>query len=295
VPAAKAPPPDLIDLHRGWNRDTANNRDSFASHRAQVTGLIAQAAAPDAAPGGRCALLGAGNGNDVDLPALLARFAEVHLVDLDRAAISAARDRLPAELGARVFVHGPIDLGGGLHRLSGWRKRAVTPAELGALPGLAAAEAVTALPDRFDVVASCCLLSQIVHTCAEVLGPRHAQLEAVACALVVAHVRTLVQLVRPGGTGILITDTVSSETYPLEELWGAGPPLALLDQLEAAQNQLSGTGPVFLRRLLRTDPIVAPLVEGVRLAEPWLWRINPSLTLLAYALTFSRSAARTAG
>jgi hypothetical protein len=251
-----------------------------------VTALL-EAAAP--ATAGTCALLGAGNGNDVDLVALLQKFAEVHLVDLDREAITAARARLPEALAARVFLHAPIDLGGGLRRLAAWRGRPVTTAELGALPQESAGEAMRALPVRFDVVASCCLLSQIVHTCDRVLGARHAQLEVVACALVVAHVRTLVQLVKPGGAGVLITDTVSSETYPLDELWGSRAPLALLDELEASQNQLSGTGPVFLRRILRTDDVVAPLVANVRLVEPWLWRFNPQLTLLAYALTFSRA------
>jgi hypothetical protein len=212
----------------------------------------------------------------------------VHLVDLDVEAIGAARDRLPADLAARVVLHGPIDLGGGLGRLAGFRKRAVTPAELGALPGACAADALTALPDRFDLVASCGLLSQIVHTCHRVLGPAHPQIEAVACALVVAHVRILVQLVNPGGRAILVTDTATSDSYPLEELWGREPPLALLQRLEAGQNNLSGTGPVFLRRLLRTDRVAAPLVDDVRLVEPWLWRINPGLTLLTYALTCAR-------
>jgi hypothetical protein len=283
--APKAPPAELIDLHRAYNRETIGNGESFAQHRARVTDLVANAGA-----GGRCALLGAGNGNDVDLVALLDRYAEVHLIDLDREAIVATRNRLPPALAARVFLHGPVDLGGGLRRLTAWRKRAVSPAELGALPGQSAAEALQALPDRFDVVASCCLLSQIVHTCDRVLGAQHGQLEAVACALVVAHVRTLVQLVAPGGVGLLITDTVSSETYPLEELWGSRAPLALLDELEVAQNQLSGTGPVFLRRILRTDDVVAPLVGagGLRLIEPWLWRFNATMTLLAYALIFSR-------
>jgi hypothetical protein len=284
---AKSLPPDLVDLHRGYNRETASNRDSFAGHRARVTQLILDSPAP-ASAGGRCALLGAGNGNDVDLEALLGRFSEVHLIDLDREAIAGTRARLPAEMAARVFLHGPIDLGGGLPRLAAWRKRAVTPAELGALPGESAALAMQALPVRFDLVVSCCLLSQIVHTCDKVLGNQHDQLEAVACALVVAHMRILVQLVEPGGAGILITDTVSSETYPLEELWDSRTPRALLDELEATQNQLSGTGPVFLRRLLRTDDVISPLLGDVRLVDPWLWRFNDKLTFLAYALTFSR-------
>lgn len=278
-------PAELIALHRTWNRETAANGALFAEHRARVTALVLEAAEGEASS---LALLGAGNCNDVDLAALAARFPEVHLVDLDRESIQRARDRQPAGTRARLTLHAPIDLGGALERLESFKRRALGPADLGALPGASTAEALAAVPVRCDVVASTCLLSQIVHTCNRVLGSRHPQLEAVACALVVAHVRTLVQLAKPGGRAVLVTDSATSETYPLEELWGTRPPRAMLDELEQADNHLSGTGPAFLRRILRTDPVAAPLVEAPLAVEPWLWRLNPELTLLVHALVMRR-------
>lgn len=282
-------PPDLIALHRTWNRETAASGALFAEHRARVTALVLEAATSAAgSPPETLALLGAGNCNDVDLPAFAARFREVHLVDLDREAVQRARDRQPQETRARVVLHAPVDLGGGFGRLNRLKKRTVGPADLGALPGASTAEALAAVPVRCDLVASTCLLSQIVHTCNRVLGADHPQLEAVACALVVAHVRTLVQLAKPGGTAVLITDSATSATYPLEELWGTRSPQAMLEELEQTDNQLSGTGPIFLRRILRTDPVVAPVVEAVAPVEPWLWRLNPELTLLVHALVTRR-------
>jgi hypothetical protein len=134
------------------------------------------------------------------------------------------------------------------------------------------------------------VLSQIMHSCNEALGPEAPQLQIIACALVVAHLRTVGQLLEPGGTGVIVTDTVSSDSYALEELWGTREPLALLDHLEETENFLSGTSPSFLRRILRTDEVLARLVEPPRLIEPWLWRIDHQLTMLAYALVFARAA-----
>jgi hypothetical protein len=280
-------PRDLIALHRTLNRETAAHAALFADHRARVTSLVLDAAG--SLPSPTLALLGAGNCNDVDLGALARRFGEVHLVDVDREAVERARDGEPRAVQERLRLHAPVDLGGGLARLPALKKkREVTPVDLGALPGSVTAEALGALPVRADLVVSSCLLSQIVHTCDRVLGGEHPQLEAVACALVVAHVRTLVQLARPGGTALLITDAATSHRYPLEELWGTRTPAAMLEEIETAGSQLSGTGPVFLRRILRTDPVVGPLVGPPRSVEPWLWRLNPDLTLLVHALAIPR-------
>jgi hypothetical protein len=275
-------PPELLALHRGLNRESALSWERFAEHRARVTALAVE-------PGGvRCTVLGAGNCNDLDLEALAARYAEVELVDVDGEALARARDRQRPETAARLVLRAPIDVSGVLGRLERFRRRALTPAELGALPQQCVQAALAGLTPGADVVVSAGLLSQIVHTCDRALGAQHEQLQIVACALVIAHLRVLAQLVRPGGTIVLVTDTVSSETYALEELWGERTPLALLDHLEETENFLSGTSPAFLRRTLRTDLVLGPLVEPPRLVEPWLWRLSDRLTLLAYALVFKR-------
>lgn len=273
-------PAGLIDLHRGLNRETAESWHQYADHRARVTAL---------APGGeRCAILGAGNCNDLDLEVLAARYREIHLVDLDAEALERARSRQRRGVVERLVLHAPVDLSGALHRLPSFRRRTLTPAELGSLPQTSADAVVAAIGGRFDTVVSACVLSQLMHSCNEALGPETPQLQIIACALVVAHLRTMGQLLEPSGTGVLITDTVSSDSYALEELWGERPPLALLDHLEETENFLSGTSPSFLRRILRTDDVLAKLVEPPRLIEPWLWRLDPHLTLLAYALVFER-------
>jgi hypothetical protein len=109
-----------------------------------------------------------------------------------------------------------------------------------------------------------------------------------ATALAVAHLRSLAAMTAPGGTGLLVTDTISSETYALEELWGDRPPLQLLEEIDRADRVLTGTGPSFLRKILRDDPEVAPLVGPPRLVEPWLWRFTDEMTFMVYALAVDR-------
>jgi hypothetical protein len=274
-------PSALLDYHRSNNRASADLGDHFAAHRARLTELIL-----DAGGGDRLALLGAGNGNDVDLAALAGAYQAIHLIDLDAEAVRRARDRQPPEVAGRLLLQAPVDLSGVLAQLAAMRASATLPAErLAALPGEAVDRVLAAVPERFDSVVSCCLLSQLMHSCFLTLG-KHPQLSLIAGAVALAHLRALVGLARPGGRVLLATDTVSSESYPLEELWGQRSPGELLAHLEATGNVLSGTAPTLLRQLL-TDPQL-PIERPARFIEPWLWRMDASMSFLVYAVSVTR-------
>ena len=279
-------PPALLQSHRKFNRNSADGWQLFADHRSRVTALLLeQQAAPQS---GRLAVLGAGNCNDLDLPALSSSFTEVHLVDLDSEALTRGLARLPPELTARLTKHAPVDVTGALHRLAEFRGPEASGAALEELLTSGVRAVTSALPGNFDVVLSTGLLSQIMHTCRLALGDAPS-LQAVAHMLALAHMRALLALCRPGGRAVLVTDTVSSETYPLEELWADKPPLAHLDHLEATDNLFTGTAPKYLRRQLTRDPELARMIQPpVRLVEPWLWRLGPNVTLVAYAFVAKR-------
>src|SRR6186713_3067306 len=85
--------------------------DSFASHREASTRLILDCRA-STGEASRLCVLGAGNAFDLDLPLLLDRFAEVHLVDIDPRALARARARVVPSERARVLSHAPLDLSG---------------------------------------------------------------------------------------------------------------------------------------------------------------------------------------
>jgi hypothetical protein len=140
-------------------------------------------------------------------------------------------------------------------------------------------------------VMSTCFLSQLMQSAFVSLGEQHRQLNLIACALALGHVRSVARLLAPGGRAHLVTDAVTTETYPLIELWDRQPPRVLLEQLEKAENVFSGTGPSFLRRILATDAQVTPLLAGPpTLVEPWLWHFTDERSYLVYALSFARAA-----
>ena len=85
---------------------------------------------------------------------------------------------------------------------------------------------------------------------------------------------------------VLVTDTVSSDTYPLRELWGEQAPAALLAHLEQTNNVLSGTGITFVRQVFAAE--TSFLAERPRLIEPWLWQMHDDVTMMVYALTVRR-------
>jgi hypothetical protein len=291
----------MVGFHRDLNRETAGSWASFAPHRARVTELVTAAATATVTPAGvvpvtgpgagapRIAILGAGNCNDLALDQIAACFGEVHLVDIDRDALLRARDRQEPATAGRLVLHAPVDLGGAIDRLAAFRRRPAAPAQLAALPEQAARPALALLPGGFDVVVSVCIISQLVHGCERLLGSDHPQGQDLAGAVVVAHLRLATQLCRPGGRVLIVTDTVSSGTYPLEELWSHRTPRALLDELDATGNHLTGTSPRFLRRVINTDPLLSAAVGASHLYDPWLWQLGRDETYLVYALMMVRA------
>ena len=275
-------PDALVVRHRRNNQITKAAWDLFADHRARVTALALE-------PGGASlAILGAGNCNDVDLTALAAQFREIHLADIDEGALQRARARQPPAVAATLSLHAPVDVSGALTRLTELRDTPPTQRQLDALAQSGCEAVRAAFPRTFDVVLSACVLSQLMHTCEAALGAQHPMLEATARAVAVAHIRALVLSVTPGGTGILVTDVVSSDTFPVEELLPAWGPMAVLEHLDTTKNVLSGTEVSFLRRCLNRDDVIAPLIEDVRVVPPWLWRLSDHVTLLTYAWVFKR-------
>jgi hypothetical protein len=101
----------------------------------------------------------------------------------------------------------------------------------------------------------------------------------------------LARLVRPGGTGVLVSDVCSSSLDPsLEERFLRYDGRALLRDLEGAGAVLSGTAPSAQIDALTREDAVAPLVADASVVEPWLWRMGP-LVLLVYAIVFTRTEA----
>jgi hypothetical protein len=280
----------LAEIHVGNNARTASHWALYAGHRERLHQLL------DAHAGRRLAILGAGNGNDLDVEALTQKFREVHLGDLDGAALDRSARRLTAAARKRVRLHRGRDLSGLLSVLPAWREHAPTAVELAGAVPFAAALVASRLPGPFDVVVSDCLLSQISWTCFQALSGGEL-LTSVLCVALATHLRALVSLTKPGGRCLLVTDAVSSDTEPLDDLEGphaADERGALLRRLDAEGRLFSGTSPSLALSLLTNDPELSRDVVDPFVVEPWVWRLAPQRSVLVYALSFGRRASENA-
>jgi hypothetical protein len=260
------------------NRDVRDLWQRYQGHRQRVTAEIL-ALAP---AGGRLCLLGAGNANDLDLEALAARFAEIHLVDIDPGALGRATGRQSPAVRARLRAHAPVDLSGLYHQLDRLRLPALDP-----LVDAGTAEVRRQLPADIDVVASCCVLSQMAWALEELAGSAPLPVPVLQQALLRIHLRTLVAT---APAALLVADLVSSNAYPpLDDLAPDEDLAALIRKLAVERVAYAVCNPDFIRLTLRRDPVLAE-VEPARPGQPWLWAGPKALTYLVYPLVLRRRA-----
>jgi hypothetical protein len=249
---------------RTFNERTANCWADYASHRAQIMGRLLKLATPNA----RLLVLGAGNCNDLDLPALTSAFAQVTLLDWDAAALERGVAAQFPIGNSPCQLLGGVELTGFLPRLHATEAGERTALISRFLRGELAPALPIAAP--YDVVVSCCVLSQLIDLASNVTPP--AQFPAVAAALRRQHLTLLKGLLAKGGVGLLVTDFVSSNTAPI--LLQAGPDVnlkLLAQQLLLAGNFFTGLHPGQLAQdlaAISSDP------DALSISDPWLWNVG---------------------
>jgi hypothetical protein len=261
--------------------------DDFRGHREQLTALIR--GTKPVGNGERLCVLGAGNAYDLQLEELLLSFSEVHLVDIDSAAVTRARERVEPGARARLFVHAPLDLSGMFQDLERWRRMEVTPQELMVAPSVGAKRIAAALPGPFDLVVSSCLLTQLQLTLLRVLGDRHQLFAALRELLTLTHLRTLSLLTAPGGRSLLVTDLCDDTVFGPGRPRDADDLRALMNELLQAGQVIYSAHPELLQITLRDDPVLQRTFEPAQRSAPWLWQNGPDRRFLVYALTLSRT------
>ena len=229
-------------------------------------------------------MLGAGNGSDLDLPALAARFATLHLVDVDGEALERCRAGAPAAVQDRLALHPDVDLSGFAACLDEWGEAFPSEPELGRAAQPAIHDVLRRLGRTFDLVVSTCALSQLAvpyHRAWLLPAPAWAALHA---AITAVHLAAIAGATKPGGTGILIFDVLSSKAAPaLRELAPADAP-AFAARHVAEGGRLEPDPAGLLARLAGLGRLVA----SPRLTDPWLWNIGAE-TQLVYGLAFARA------
>ncbi|CAN5845802.1 hypothetical protein BH23PLA1_BH23PLA1_01080 [soil metagenome] len=280
----KVPPTeDLRGRQVAFNASSRDQWEGFARHRQAVSALLGAAES-----GGRTRLcvLGVGNGNDLDLPALLAAHREVHLVDLDAEALARGVARQGVENLDGLHLHGGLDVTGMLDALETWSPSSeITPAALEALVHWPADWVGLALPGPFDRVASTCLLSQLINTAYQAIGEKHPRFRAVVRAIRTGHLQLLARLATPGGSATLITDVVSSEIFPPLATIPEAEFERLLPRLAIERKHIQGVHPAALLATLRNDPDLGSLLTSLETFRPWRWQLH-ARQYLVWAMRF---------
>ncbi len=258
------------ELQQSRNRESADAWQLYAPHRERVTSLILQSLGSDSS--GCVCLLGAGNCNDVDLNRLVDRCSEVHLVDLDADAMRSGIERQGLTGDERIQVSSDVDVTGVFDRLkpNATEESGLATDAIAELADTAQRHSPALNCGSFDVVASVCLLSQLIDAVTRSFPDPNVALPLVQ-AVRRRHLRLMLELCRPGGRAILFSEVVSSDTCP--ELAAAPDEHlpGLLAQLLAAQNFFTGLHPGVIHQELQSDPSLSPLVADVRSVPPWKW------------------------
>jgi hypothetical protein len=233
-------------------------------------------------------VLGPGNGNDIELGQLVDDFDKVALVDLDEQAVGRAVSRLSVEEARRVERHCPVELSGVLAELETWRaRRRRTDAEISDVKRAAMA---APRPDlgSFDVVASTCILTQLIDAVYMALPVKHPRRDELLMVVRDRHSEMILEMLNPGGVGVLVTDFAVAESMqvlaPLGELT-----LASSSQVAMKQREFFvGTNPFEIRDYYKRLPEPGPTAADVIVEGPWRWEVGGRM-LAVCAVVFRRT------
>lgn len=275
------------NLQINFNRSTVDKWGLYTSHRRRVMDLILSGRSTNARS---LCVLGAGNCNDLDLNVLTRCFKEIHLVDIDYEALSGVALRQSVHDPTPIILHGGVDITGVFKSLAAWYSNAPRQIEIDNVLKRIEKLPAIGISKSLDVVVSATVLTQLINTAVNALGANHPRLLEISLAIRNAHIRLLVNLVSVGGTGVLITDLVSSDTceklknIPEEEM------PELMRYLLSVRNFFTGVNPFVLGTIMRQDPYISPRVSDVVMKKPWRWSIGPERAYLVCGLTFRRVA-----
>jgi hypothetical protein len=233
-------------------------------------------------------LLGAGNANDVDLARLTLDFHKIGLVDLDAEALAGAVERLSQPYRSRVEPHGNTDLTGIISTLASWQVDQ-PPSDAAVSCAIQTAQNAPA-PDigMFDLVVSTCVLSQLVDSIYMRLAQPHPRCLELVMAVRNRHLEMLIELLKPGGVGILVTDFVSTETAPEIAAMEALVPTEATRRWLEQRNFFTGANPFAIRDYYQNRRPADSTIGDVQLVAPWRWDIGAKQFAVA-AVTFRRA------
>lgn len=254
-----------------YNLESRPNWERGTAHREKLTGLLAGFS--DSQSRSLC-ILGAGNCNDLDLKQLAQVFSEIHLVDLDESALAHAVESQGLSTEYPLFLHN-YDLTGVGPQLAAWNADSSdADAALAKILQNLSEPAELKLSETYDVVCSTCILSQLIALGVKSVGDEHPRFEELMVAIRAQHFQTMINLIGESGTGLLVSDFVSSTSAPDLPQIPDEQFLPYLSQLLINRNFFHGVNPGVLLSLLVGKTPLASQVRDVEMLPPWRWNLG---------------------
>ena len=277
----------IADRQRDLNSKTQQSWDLFENHRNQISQLIIDALQKleSGNENPTLCVLGAGNGNDLDVAQLAKHFDSIHVLDIDRLAL----DRLWQRYGDQPEVQQKIQLVADVE-FSGITSSLI---ELAENPTEAIVKSTYdqslrvhySTEEKFDVVVSTCLLTQLIDAVVQTLGRENQWVVPLTIGVRDGHLNLMTSLCKADGQRVLVTDFVSSDTMP--ELASADDPESVLGLARHAidsRNFFTGANAFSIREKLAELKQVTNQ-DAVEIAPPWRWQIGQRyylVTALSY-------------
>lgn len=260
----------------------------YENHREIVSSIITKFTPPH---GNSLCVLGAGICFDLNLPKLLRDFTDVTLLDLSHQSLEDGIqhqqqiNKLDKTKAERIKLVGDCDITGVNRQLIklAEQEQPIDNKQVDSVleslesyrpPGL----------ETYDCVASTCVLSQLLYYVNQSLGEEHPRFVELIQAVRKQHIDTIINALKPQGTGLLFTDFVSSDSLP--ELYKTKDLKAVLATALQEQNYLHGLHPGVITQAFKTDD-VREKTTSLQITEPWRW-LMPEKIYACFAVCFTR-------
>lgn len=270
----------ILSDQAAMNSTTVRQWAMYSSYRQQIEKLITPAS-----PCGRICVLGAGNCNDLDLPWLTQMYSQSHLVDLDVGSLASAVERQKPSRAASICLWAPFDLSGIGDALRNWRQ--APPSDDQILKCIERiANCTTQRPwemERFDVVVSPCVLSQILISARQSIGATHRLYPSLRDALLADHLKMVYRSIKAGGRAVIVVDLASTEDFGSTAGIEEDQLPDLMRSLIARKKCFNALTPAALSQAAREHlKITAPTFTA-----PWLWHLGLAKSFLVFAMVVS--------
>lgn len=118
------------------------------------------------------------------------------------------------------------------------------------------------------------MLTALVETLVAQIGEVHPRFVEILQAVRAGHLRLLSHLIAPGGTGLFLSDFVSSLTFPYLAFIEPNSWPQVINLLNSECNFFHGVNPLILEALFHQDPVLAPEIAESETITPWRWQFG---------------------